>query len=498
MKKVLFTSLLIMFVGTFTFANNLIMGVPSIGGSTVSFTIKWDNSWKVSAGPANWDAVWVFVKRQNCDQPNQNPWLHGQLAASGHSVTGTQLQVDLPTDQMGVFIRRNADGIGNINEATVTLTLSSPIGADNIGVYGIEMVNVPEGEFFIGDGNNPSSTNRINFTDGATDNPLRITAAIQAAGIGAATVYQKSGFGSIGSLPATFPLGYNSFYCMKYEITTGQYVSFLNSLTYNQQLRLQEDPNATPPSSPIGTVINARFGYRIEIKTPGISTTSLTPAIYGNDATDDNNFDQENDGIGLPVSIRVKDFLAFLDWAALRPMTEFEYEKASRGPLTPVLNEYSWGTTDLRQFNNYAVNNRFTSSEVLSGSGLGMANVGSNTLYRVGITATPISDRLNAGATYYGIMDMTGSVFERCIGGLAHNYAAFTTANGNGQITTDSFADVIGWPLSTEVNTYETYYPRRGGSCNRYEGIGISNRQWSNFSDGNRDFASGGRGVRSF
>ena len=134
-------------------------------------------------------------------------------------------------------------------------------------------------------------------------------------------------------MPSTFPLGFNAFYCMKYEITTAQYVAFLNTLTYNQQLRLQEDPNTTPPTSIKGTVMNARHGYSIEVNTPGVSTTSLTPAVYGNDANNNNTYDEADDGLALPVSIRIKDFLSFLDWAALRPMTEFEYEKACRGPI---------------------------------------------------------------------------------------------------------------------------------------------------------------------
>ena len=28
----------------------------------VEFDINWENSWRVSSGPSNWDAAWVFVK----------------------------------------------------------------------------------------------------------------------------------------------------------------------------------------------------------------------------------------------------------------------------------------------------------------------------------------------------------------------------------------------------------------------------------------------------
>ena len=217
-------------------ANNLIMGTPTINGSTVSFTIKWDNSWKVTTGPSNWDAVWVFVKRQTCVSGATSPWIHADLAISGHTVTGSQLQVDAVSDNKGVFIRRNAAGLGNINQATVTLTLASAIGSDNIGVYGVEMVNIPQGQFYIGDGRSDLRA----FTDGNTDNPKLIDATVQTNGLGAASNYQKQGLGSWTDLPSTFPLGYNRFYCMKYEISASQYVAFLNTLTYKQQLRMQD------------------------------------------------------------------------------------------------------------------------------------------------------------------------------------------------------------------------------------------------------------------
>jgi formylglycine-generating enzyme required for sulfatase activity len=400
------------------------------------------------------------------------------------------LQADVASDAKGFFVRRSAAGLGNITQETITITLGSAIGGDNIGVYGVEMVNVPEGEFYIGDGNTADPITR-RFTAGNTNNPLLITAAIQAAGIGVAVNYQKANFGSTGSLPATFPVGFNRFYSMKYEITTAQYVSFLNTLTYNQQLRLQENQNATPPSAPIGTPMHRRLGINIEIVVPGISNINLTPAVYGNDATNDNVFNQTNDGLGLPVSTPIKNFLAYLDWAALRPMTEFEYEKACRGPIAPVLNELPWGTTD------FSVPGRtlsFTPNEALTSQVLGANNWNTATFSRVGIAATATSDRIYAGATYYGILDMGFSAHERCVGGWGYNYATFTTVNGDGLIDQEGFANVPTWPAPIE-----SYYSKRGGSMRDLQGMNISNREFAAHWDTNVDArAYGGRGVRSF
>ena len=197
-------------------ANNLILGTPVANGNTISFTIQWDNSWMVTAAPSNWDAIWVFVKRQHCDANSQTGWMHESLSstANDHTVTGSQLKVDLAaSDNLGVFVRRKAQGVGNITQSTVTLTLSSPIGSDNVAVYGIEMVYVPQGQFYIGDGDGSD----FRLSDGNTYNPKLITQAVQSSGLGDKNNYQISGYGCPGPLPASFPLGFDGFYCMKKE-----------------------------------------------------------------------------------------------------------------------------------------------------------------------------------------------------------------------------------------------------------------------------------------
>jgi formylglycine-generating enzyme required for sulfatase activity len=286
---------------------------------------------------------------------------------------------------------------------------------------------------------------------------------------------------------------------MKYEITSAQYVSFLNTLTYNQQLRLMRDANATPPESPVGTLINNTYnGYRIEIKTPGEALTVMRPAVFANDATDDNNFDQEDDALGFAVGLGTKQFLSFLDWAALRPMTEFEFEKACRGPVYPVINEYAWGTTDFLRFNSKSVIDRFKSTEVLSGTGLGMGNIQTYVNYRVGIAATATSTRVNAGATYYGILDMSGGMGERVVGYNGADYSTFRATNhGDGNITSESFSDVTGWTeLMIGVRGSSWYWEQGGYSISNRAGnhhtrpnTGTDNNEyWISF---------GGRGVRT-
>lgn len=481
MKKILLITLLFFAISFQSQANNLIVGTPTLSGSTLTFTIKWDNSWYVNTGPSNWDAVWVFVKRQDCSSGSNNPWAHAQLDVSGQSVTGTELQVDMVSDNAGVFIRRSAPGLGNITQATVTLTLASPIGSDNIGVYGMEMVNVPQGDFYIGDGISPNSFgNSANL-------PVQITSATTS--LAKAAYGGSAQYGSTFTLPSTYPFGYNRFYCMKYEITNAQYVGFLNTLSYEQQLRKQQNNNAniTPPTSPAGTLFMGTWGYRIEIKTPGENTTSIKPAVYACDANDNGIYDEDCDGLGFPVSLRREHWLTFLEWAALRPMSEFEYEKACRGPLTPVKYEYAWGTTDIAQMT-YTAANYGCSTETQATFPLGLCNNSTNRLFRAGTAARPTTNRVLAGATYYGILDMTGSTYERSVGGWNYNYSTFTDANGDGDINSDGTCGNAIW------NAMQ--YWNRGGSAQNGQALNVSNRQYSN--DDGFAQAQAGRGVRSY
>jgi hypothetical protein len=118
-------------------ANNLNIGTPTVVGSNLQFTISWDNSWNTNVTPANWDGVWVFIKRQGC---LDNFWTHALVStvSGDHLITGGVLQVDAVPDGMGVFIRRSAIGNGNIPTATVLIALQTAANlSDNFQVAGI-------------------------------------------------------------------------------------------------------------------------------------------------------------------------------------------------------------------------------------------------------------------------------------------------------------------------------------------------------------------------
>lgn len=495
--------LLTMIIASYSFANNLQFGpITRPTTTTLQFTIQWDNSWRVTGGPANWDAVWVFVKYQDC-ATNYLPWQHvGLSTTSGdHTVTGGVLQIDAAPDGKGVFIRRASAGSGNISAATVTLKMTITDNSYNYQLNGIEMVYVPQGDFSIGDGNRGGSS-MYGFTGNGALAPLLITNAVQTAGLTAAQYLSNVGWGSSAALPSTFPMGYNAFYCMKYEISQEAYAAFLNTLTFDQQVtRFANAPNSVAGTFVLAgfpNPLNCRNGLRI--KTPG--QVSNVPAIVGCDLNLNGVFDESDDGQNIACNwLSWADLMAFLDWAALRPMTEFEFEKVCRGTASPVANEYAWATTTILAANSGAITNPGMSSETAIASGAGLCAYGAATFsnrgpLRCGFAANSTSTRTVAGSSFYGIMEMSGNVAEQCLGGYAYNYSSFTSISGDGDLSGTGGANTANWPLNGGGNG-------GGGTCrggNWYDAAVInvvSNRDWMTWNGNqNRDNRVGGRGVR--
>ena len=506
MKKVIYLVLGVLF-SCQLFANNLIIGTPSYNGTnnTLTFTVKWDNSWRVITGPANYDAIWLYAKRQPCGA--NGIWSHALLSstASDHSVSGTNansLVIDPVSDNMGVFVHLGPSSdnqiISSMSTTTIVLKLtetynpaltgSSSASADNWKIFGIEMVYVPAGEFYIGDGR---SINTNNFSAGNSNQALKITNTIQnTTGLGSYTNYTQSPlYGCSVPLPKEFPLGYNGFYTMKYEISQGQMVDFYNTLTYTQQaakMKAVANRVLTVTSQYIG---NSNYYMSLYNSTTG--TASTIPATF------------TSANPHLPMGyMNWQDLCSFLDWAGLRPMTEFEYEKACRGnnsgtANSPIAFEYPWGNTNLTSPGGYnsASNATWSSYE-------GSCNYQMNAPIRGGAFATSLSNRSQSGATYYGIMEMGGNLWEQCVGGgSGYDYSGFRPTNGNGILTNDGLADVNSWPTTGGSNSGTIL---KGGyfySIVNTNQIQVSDRVYfagNNLNSAtNRDATVGGRGVRS-
>ncbi len=495
MKKWSAIVLCLLFFSKQAFPSNVQISNISVTYPNISFTIQWDNSWNTTNNinplyPNNWDGVWVFIKYQN---NIDNLWKHAKVSnsAGDHTIDGGVLEINPSADSLGVFIRRSAAGAGHVSATNVTLKMGSLVGSGdfNFRVFGTEVVYIPQSNFQLGDGN-VSGTAYFTAQD--------ITSAKQTGGIAAGGLYTSS-----PALPTAFPMGYNAYYLMKYEITNEQWVDFLNTLTYDQQAtRIDVAPNAAVNTSAYAVSANTMADNVIEIQTVGANNT--TPAVFSCDLDNDNIYNESNDGQNIPVSVISKgDMFSYLDWSGLRIMTEMEFEKACRGTLSRVLNECAWGSTTINAKARPVFSNLGTSSENFTGTivdGLCVANGNINVAHgpaRSGAFAATTSGRASSGSGFYGNMELSGNVWEICVAADATG-VSYTGNHGDGTLTTLGEANVSGWPSGTTAGaTFGTV--QRGGSwleTTAYQAyISVSYRGL--FAAAARATNYGGRGCRT-
>ncbi len=450
-------------------ANNLIVtnvSLVNVSGDTaeIQFDISWSNSWRYTEVTTeryitNHDAAWVFIKFRVGVE-----WQHAWLAASGHSPSAGA-KIDVASNggytNIGAFIYRSEDGNGNFigNHMRLRWDFSkhglTKTNNVDISVHAIEMVYIPERKFYVGSGGSESYP-FYKYPKGTEPYYIKNYGAINVGAITGDLYYVGSG-DKAGPIPAAFPNGFSPFYCMKYEITQGQYAQFLNFLPGGYDF--QHYPDA--------------FGLSRH-------TIHLTNGNYVADAPD-----------RACNYLAWSDVYAYLDWSGLRPMTELEFEKACRGHLTPIPNEYAWGDT---------ISVRATSFDGVDGSGTETVHeVTANCNYnngipgpiRVGIFAKPGTIRHQSGAGYYGVMELSGNIQEQVVTVGNAEGRAFTGNNGDGSVLTAPPS----WPASATA----TGSGSRGGHWaeNNIVYLRTSNRIYAMGTNPTRNPYTGGRGVRS-
>jgi formylglycine-generating enzyme required for sulfatase activity len=443
----------------------------------VQFDITWENSWRLNSGSANWDAAWIFVKFRVGNGEWQHANLHNTEYVTGAgtpAVIAPALMDDasayhIETNPVtGVFLHRSEASSGTFTNTGMRLRWN--YGADGIAsgvnvdvrVYAIEMVYVPQGAFNAGGG---GGTNAFTST---TINTANATTAPSGSG----SLGGQAGGYPTGQTPPTsnaWPNGFNAFYCMKYEISQQQYVDFLNTLTQAQADARKANENSNR--------------YAITGSSPGNYTT-LLPYVACN-------FFSWADGA------------AYADWACLRPMTELEYEKACRGNQQPVPGEYAWGIAE-RATSQYSLVNTGQINEQIGSNysvTAGNANYsGTNGSiegpFRVGIFSANSENlnRITSGSSFWGIMELSGNLMERCISAGHYIGLLFTGKNGNGSLSAGGDADVENWPSTDAAGA-----GFRGGSWNvNAHELRVSDRSKNNFVTQNRLNWCGFRFVRNF
>ena len=179
-------------------------------------------------------------------------------------------------------------------------------------------------------------------------------------------------------------------------------------------------------------------------------------------------------------------------------ISKLEFAKASRGPSSVNAGEFVWGNTSYQTENYSGLTNAGYESELTASAtaNVHLAPQGIGGPIRVGSFAESSTSRSQAGAGYYGAMDLAGNLWEIVIPLGNSTGRAYTANHGDGALTSAGNADVSGWPSSTST----AQLGKRGGPFLGSANEGrIANRNYANrsFYTTQRKEFDGCRGARS-
>jgi formylglycine-generating enzyme required for sulfatase activity len=485
--------------------NTTLTGQNTTNGTIqVQFDLSWNNSWRDSI---NYDGAWIFVKYRI----GTGNWLHANFNNAGAVTgTGTSHRIDIAPathsgNRPGAMIYRNTGGTGTFNATGIqlqwayagqTVTDAQALAAQ-LRVFAIEMVYIPQGNYFLGDG----FTGRGHFQNGS-NLPVQVTGTGAAQifynhpALGTSTtgsrVHGQQGLdlnndGVVGTWSTDnpeYPTGWKHFWVMKYEISQGQYVDFLNTLPYDHQSQRVNSTTNTVNQNAFNATVGDVNRYTIRVGTAGVSNT--VPRVYITVRPD-----------RACNYLNWQDGCAYADWSGLRMLSELEYEKAGRGFLNPVSQEFAWGTTTSIQGNTLSGTENGTEtvteananfSNITSTKTGGDAGIGP---LRVGIHATATSTRVQAGSSYFGVMDLTGNVFEMCVN-VQHTpgrtYRGYDPLyHGDGELSTVTNLGFANTPFWTG-NAGATVITAASGNVINSEGMvfrGTIGQTWTSWTDAN-------------
>lgn len=270
-----------------------------------------------------------------------------------------------------------------------------------------------------------------------------------------------------GSTTDHYPNGYGAFFTMKYEISQEQYVAFLNKLTAAQQ-------RARTIGADLESLLEGQYVFGPDKNKPsarnGIKLASIgvndAPYVFANDLNPRDEYSQNGDGQTIACNfLNAGDMMAYADWTGLRPLTELEFEKMSRRPYPyPALRgEYVWNTSgDFTPATGFYGETEGKYNERLSGGNIN-AEAKLKGPVRSGAFAAGGAGQTDAGASFWGVMDLGGNLAELYYNSNTEGraFCGLQDANhGDGKINASGAGDVsnVFWPVEPKA------FALRGGS----------------------------------
>ena len=453
--------------------------------SELEFSISWDGSWRSGN---TYDAAWIFIKGRD----DKDQWHHVRLKHAFQKVSDGQetAETHVSPEGIGLMVFRNRDGAGR-NSWRLSVELLNGSSFEEFRVFGLEMVHVAGGAFELGTLKSIRARREVLTpgAGGAPYDPFFTYSISERDNYGG--IYKVSSETSIsigpeegnlfwidadipgtntfsgvpeGELGTSYPKGYQAFYQMKYELSQQEYCDFLNTLNPKQQVA-RDITGTREFDKNIAEYRNAIS--RME----GIYVTNRPHRPC--------NFISWLDG------------QAFADWAGLRHMTELEFEKACRGPEPAVYREYVWGVNEIDESRNMQYCTTFfegnqpareeVGNETIDGnihasmfsyrnfidvctrqgnfydpSSTGCRSFtggdGGRGPVRKGIFgSTSQGNRILAGATYFGAMEMGGNLQEPVVTVGHPSGRKFEGSHGDGNLDAQGNATNDDWqPIDGE------------------------------------------------
>ena len=467
---------------TSLFANGLVLRCIRATDTSATISIAWQHGWNnPTPAIANHDAIWIFAKASL----GTDDYKH-LLIRSSRIVSGSISFVDslVPSGQ-GLFLKVKPGTSFKSGACDLELAFSTRPTTQSVQFFGVEMVFVPPDPFFIGD-----SASNLSFAD-SSGAPLYSNSFLAPS----AKIFELGASPSLEySIPYGWPTGERGFYCMKYELDQLAYANFLNTIGLEKR------------STRANRLVNKEYAFSlVSAQRNGLLNFGQNTKIAF-----DGNFNQianeESDGQHRAANFLAwPDLLAWLDWACLRPITEFEFEKAARGPAKSLPKGYAWGTQ--LAANTFSISRDGYPEEAAKDAPLpniGRANFGGlfgtpylNGPMRTGFAASDTSGRVESGASHYGIFELSGNLWEQCVK-LAPASNSFLGTTGDGNLDASGNANTDDWPSPAGAIV-------RGGGCNsllspdlsyRFRDLAISDRFYSTYAPATRLHTTGGRGGR--
>ena len=345
-------------------------------GRTVAVRIEWRHAWRDAR---NHDGVWVVVRDRERPATPIAKLLPGGARSLGGGTHDAEIAVT--ADGVGAFVApRLTPGEERVDP--VVLRVELRLAGDSVPTSpfatGLEMVYIPAGAFELGDADAQAraqgSLFAVDEDPGApTRYEVRDESAIAVADEPGALWYEVGGEPQYrgdraGPIPEGFPKGTRAFWIMKREFRQGDWAAFLAALPPVARALRWRPPAASAEGA-------ACFSLA-DVDGVPVASAPARPLQF----------------------VSWDDTCALLDWHRLRPLTELEFEKAARGPVAPCALDFPWGIADAAP-----VLRRVESTRDLRHDGAA-AEAGGDAAARIA-----------RGASYFGVLDLAGSVWERVV-----------------------------------------------------------------------------------